>query len=185
MTASIRFRWSQVLSIFIHALLLQCCSSFLPNRFFSGTNVLGRRIESAVTQSDTNSLAELGLTPRLLSIVEGLRALPDDKMRYKQILYLASKAASMPEELKTEPNKVPGCLSTVHVHATMDEDGLMHFQGDSDAQLTKGLVALLIDGLSGYKPAEIHSVNPEFIKFAGLGASLTPGYVYAPKKGFY
>ena len=54
-------------------------------------------------------------------------------------------------------------------------DGLIFFQGDSDGQLTKGLVKLLIDGLSGYSAAEIQEVDAEFIKYAGLGASLTPG----------
>ena len=133
---------------------------------------LGSTMSSTLSDTD---VAEMGLTPRLKDIVDGLRALPDDKMRYKQILYLASKGESMPDALKTGPNKVPGCLSTVHVHATLNDEGLVYFQGDSDAQLTKGLVTLLVDGLSGYAPADIQGVSPEFIKFAGLGASLTPG----------
>ena len=114
------------------------------------------------------------LTPKLTEIVDGLRSLPDDKMRYKQLLYLAQQCDSLNPDYKTNANKVPGCLSTVHVHATA-EDGLIFFAGDSDAQLTKGLVKVLIDGLSGYTSAEIGRVNPEFIKYAGLGASLTPG----------
>ena len=51
--------------------------------------------------------------------------------------------------------------------ATDAATGAISFQGESDAQLTKGLVTLLVDGLSGYAPADIQGVSPEFIKFAG------------------
>eukprot|EP00617_Octactis_speculum_P008872 CAMPEP_0185777276 /NCGR_PEP_ID=MMETSP1174-20130828/88866_1 /TAXON_ID=35687 /ORGANISM="Dictyocha speculum, Strain CCMP1381" /LENGTH=203 /DNA_ID=CAMNT_0028465587 /DNA_START=294 /DNA_END=905 /DNA_ORIENTATION=+ len=56
----------------------------------------------------------------------------------------------------------------------MTDDGIS-LLGDSDSALTKGLVKMLIDGLEGYSSPEIQKVNPEFIKYAGLGGSLTPG----------
>ena len=49
------------------------------------------------------------------------------------------------------------------------------YQGDSDSQLTKGIVCLLVDGLSGNTPEKIEAVKPDFIQFAGIGATLTPG----------
>ncbi|KAJ1416355.1 bola-like protein-domain-containing protein [Ochromonadaceae sp. CCMP2298] len=93
----------------------------------------------------------------------------------------------MDAALKVDANKVPGCLSVVHVHATMSggdnsqdpqgnqSQGTLTFQGDSDSQLTKGLVTMLVRGLSGHTAEEIEAVDPRFIQYAGVAQSLTPG----------
>ncbi len=73
-----------------------------------------------------------------------------------------------------------GCVSQVYITARL-EDGKVAFQGDSDAQITKGLVALLIEGLNGSAPLEIQQLTPDFIKITGFDISLTP----SRSNGFY
>lgn len=122
------------------------------------------------------SLEDAYSLPSKLSMqVSALKSLPNDRLRYQQLMALGSKLPTMPVELKTPHNKVPGCLSTVHVHAKMKPDGTIEFQGDSDALISKGLVALLVGGLSGCTVEQVTAVNPEFIKASGITASLTPG----------
>jgi cysteine desulfuration protein SufE len=53
-------------------------------------------------------------------------------------------------------------------------DGHLHWQGDSDAQITKGLLALLIEGMEGLSPAQVAALDPAFLTATGLQASLTP-----------
>lgn len=54
------------------------------------------------------------------------------------------------------------------------QEGKMYWKADSDAQLTKGLAALLVQGLSGCTPQEVCGVQPDFIQLLGLKQSLTP-----------
>ena len=95
---------------------------------------------------------DLGLTPELQRITDAFSAIPDEQVRYKQLLYMAQnteKANSMPPSSKIPENKVPGCLSTVYIDgsARYNEeigDYVIDFVGDSDGLLTRGLVALLV-----------------------------------------
>ena len=100
---------------------------------------------------------------------------------------MASKLPAVSDDIKIAQNKVPGCLSTVHVDCTLvpkeneeDEDGtsttmVVNYIGDSDGLLTKGLLALLIRGLSGCTPEEIQKIDPKFIQVAKISQTLTPG----------
>lgn len=82
------------------------------------------------------------------------------------------------DSIRIPENKVPGCLSTVHVDCTTEEkdgDTLVNYVGDSDGLLTKGLLALLIRGLSGCTAEQIAAVDPQFIQAAKISQTLTPG----------
>jgi cysteine desulfuration protein SufE len=106
-------------------------------------------------------------------IVDRLAAATDPKRRYEYVLWLAKRLAPLPPELRDERHKVRGCVSQVYVVGELVE-GCVHWRGDSDAQITKGLLALLIEGLEGLSPQQVVAVDPAFIAATGLQASLTP-----------
>ncbi len=120
------------------------------------------------------------LPDSLVRIVERFQKRTNPKQRYEQLLLYAKRLKEMPEEDKVSENKVPGCASSVYITANL-EDGKIWYQGDSDAQLVKGLVAVLVEGLNGLTPEEILQVSPDFIQDMGLNASLTPSRA----NGFY
>jgi cysteine desulfuration protein SufE len=106
-------------------------------------------------------------------IVERLGSTGDPRRRYEYVLWLAKKLEPFPEELRREDYKVKGCVSQVYVVGSL-EDGKLHWRGDSDAQITKGLLALLIEGMEGMSPEQAAALDPSFIAATGLQASLTP-----------
>ena len=107
------------------------------------------------------------------AIVARLSGTADPKRRYEYVLWLAKGLDPLPQEYRQEPFKVKGCVSQVYVVAQLLE-GKLHWQGDSDAAITKGLLALLIKGLEGLTPEQAAAVDPGFIAQTGLQASLTP-----------
>ncbi len=112
-------------------------------------------------------------SPALDRIVERLGSTSDPRRRYEYVLWLAKKLEPLPDELRQDAFKVKGCVSQVYVVGSL-QDGRLHWRGDSDAQITKGLLALLIEGLEGLTPAEATALDPSFIAATGLQASLTP-----------
>jgi cysteine desulfuration protein SufE len=107
------------------------------------------------------------------AIIQRLAGTSDPRRRYEYVLWLAKGLAPLPEEFRQEVFKVKGCVSQVYVVGRL-RDGLLHWQGDSDAAITKGLLALLIKGLEGLTPQQAAAVDPGFIAQTGLQASLTP-----------
>ena len=132
-----------------------------------------RGCDAIAAAADLEALGVKGLP--LEKTVLGFQMVPDQKLRYQQLLFLAKKLPDMEDALQVEDNRVPGCLSVVFVHATKDDEDIITFKGTSDAQLTKGLVALLVNGLSGCTADQIAGVQPAFIEATGLQQSLTPG----------
>ena len=122
----------------------------------------------------------MSLPSSLERIVKKFQRASSNKLRYEQLLWYAKKLPDLPEAEKIPENKVYGCQSQVYIAANLD-DGKVFYQGDSDAQLVKGLVALLIEGLNGLKPEEISEITPDFIQETGLTVSLTPSRA----NGFY
>lgn len=122
----------------------------------------------------TGLCARATLPESLDKIVTSFKAVPDPMQRYKQLLYYATTLKPLDTAYKVDSNKVKGCVSQVWVFPSVQEDGKVQWMADSDSQLTKGLAALLVQGLSGSTPEEIISIQPEFITELGLQQSLTP-----------
>ena len=106
-------------------------------------------------------------------LAERLSSTSDPRKRYEYVLWLAKKLPTMPAELQTEDRKVKGCVSQVFVASEL-VNGRLQWKGDSDALITKGLLALLIKGLGDLTPAQVMDIDPGFIAATGLQASLTP-----------
>lgn len=120
------------------------------------------------------------LPPSLAKIVQRFQRATEPKRRYEQLIWYGTKLKDFPEADKVPENKVSGCVSQVYITAQLI-DGAVVFQGDSDSQLTKGLVGLLVEGLQGLTPTEIIGLAPDFIQETGLNVSLTPSRA----NGFY
>lgn len=98
----------------------------------------------------------------------------DDWMeRYEYIIELGKSLPLIDEKYKTEDNIIKGCQSKVWVHAEKKEDKII-FTADSDAILTKGIIAILIRAFSNQKASDILEANTDFIDQIGLKEHLSP-----------
>ncbi|XP_059662350.1 sufE-like protein 1, chloroplastic/mitochondrial [Cornus florida] len=114
------------------------------------------------------------LPPKLQEIVKLFQAVQEPKAKYEQLLFYGRNLTPLDTQFKTSENKVQGCVSQVWVRAYHDSDKNVVFEADSDSVLTKGLAALLVQGLSGRPVEEILRVSPDFVVLLGLQQSLTP-----------
>ncbi|MCB0630617.1 MAG: SufE family protein [Saprospiraceae bacterium] len=98
----------------------------------------------------------------------------DDWMdKYEYIIELGKDLPLIDEQYKTEGHLIKGCQSLVWLHAE-EEDGVVKFTADSDAIITKGLIALMIRVLSGQSPKDIAEADLYFINKIGLQEHLSP-----------
>ncbi|WP_353147764.1 SufE family protein [Flavobacterium sp.] len=97
----------------------------------------------------------------------------DDWMeRYEYIIELGKGLPIIEEHFKTEDNIIKGCQSKVWVHAE-ENNGKVFFSADSDAILTKGIIAILIRAFSNQTPAAILEANTDFVDEIGLKEHLS------------
>jgi len=98
----------------------------------------------------------------------------DDWMgKYEHIIEQGKELAPLAKSYYVDENLVKGCVSQVWLHSSM-EDGSVKFEADSDAIITKGLVAMVIRVLSGHPPEEIFNANLYFVDEVGLREHLSP-----------
>jgi cysteine desulfuration protein SufE len=78
---------------------------------------------------------------------------PDD--RYRLLIDLGRELEAMPEPLKTDATLVRGCSASVWVYPTVRDDGTLHFLADSNAAITKGIIALVLLTVQDQSPVSI------------------------------
>ena len=106
-------------------------------------------------------------------IIEEFTSFDDWMDRYSLLIDYGNGLETFPQEDKTDQNLIDGCQSKVWFTAQM-QDGKVIYQGDSDAILVKGIVALLIRVLSGHTPEEIVNTQLYFIDEIQLREHLSP-----------
>ncbi len=107
------------------------------------------------------------------NIINEFSALTDWTERYKHLIALGRDLSPLDDEYKIEENLVRGCQSQVWLH-TYTENGNVIFEADSDAAITKGLVALMVRFYSNRSSETIMHTDPVFIKKIGLQEHLSP-----------
>lgn len=106
-------------------------------------------------------------------IVEEFSMFDDWMDRYEHIIALGKSLPLIKDEYKTETHLIKGCQSRVWVHATL-KDGKIVFTADSDAIITKGIIAILVRTFSNQEPGAIIEANTGFIDEIGLKEHLSP-----------
>lgn len=106
-------------------------------------------------------------------IVDEFSMFDDWMQRYEYIIELGKTLPLIDEKFKTEDNIIKGCQSKVWVHAE-EKDGKILFTADSDAILTKGIIAILIRVFSNQTPQTILEANTDFVDEIGLKEHLSP-----------
>ena len=106
-------------------------------------------------------------------IVDEFSMFDDWMERYEHLIALGKSLPLIESQYKTDENIIKGCQSKVWVHGELQADKVV-FTADSDAILTKGLVALLLRVFSNRSPREILDADTKFIDDIGLKEHLSP-----------
>ena len=96
--------------------------------------------------------------PALADLAEEYDML-DSEDRYRLLIELGRKLELMPDALKTDATKVRGCSASVWVYPMRTEDGRLHFMADSNAAITKGVVALVLSAVQDRPAAEVAATD--------------------------
>lgn len=106
-------------------------------------------------------------------IIEEFEFLGDWDDKYEYIIALGKELAPYPEQFRDEAHKVKGCQSQVWLHYAPSNGGL-HFWGDSDALIPKGLISLLLRIFQDQPASEIAHSDLDFLDKIGLAQNLSP-----------
>ena len=106
-------------------------------------------------------------------IIDEFSVFDDWMERYEYMIDLGKSLPMIDDADKIDENLIKGCQSKVWIHASFN-NGIIHYTADSNAILTKGIVALVLRVFSDQKPAAILEADTEFINEIGLKEHLSP-----------
>ena len=106
-------------------------------------------------------------------IIDEFSMFDDWDERFQYVIDLGKALPLIAPEYKTDENTIKGCQSKVWLHADV-ENGKIEFTADSDAIITKGIIAILIRAFSGQSPQDILAADTSFIETIGLKDHLSP-----------
>ena len=106
-------------------------------------------------------------------IIDEFSLFDDWMQRYEYMIELGKSLPLIASEFKTDDHIIKGCQSKVWVHAALEGDQLS-FTADSDAIITKGIIAILIRAFSNQHPKDILDADTDFIDQIGLKEHLSP-----------
>ena len=106
-------------------------------------------------------------------IIEEFEMFDDWMQKYEYLIEIGKSLILIDPQFKTEKNTIKGCQSLVWLHSEL-KDGVVIYTADSDAIITKGMVALMIRVLSNHTPDEIISSKLDFVEKIGLTKHLSP-----------
>lgn len=106
-------------------------------------------------------------------IVDEFSMFDDWMQRYEYMIDLGKSLPIIEDQFKTDDKIIKGCQSKVWVHADLKEDKIF-FTADSDAIITKGIIAILVRAWSGQQPQDIINAKTDFIDEIGLKEHLSP-----------
>ena len=112
------------------------------------------------------------INARAVKVISEFEQFKDWESKYKYLIALGKQLPDLDLQYKTDAFKVKGCQSQVWLVPRF-EDGLVKFSADSDASITKGIVALLVTIYSNSPAHEILSFKPDFIDKIGLRQHLS------------
>ncbi len=106
-------------------------------------------------------------------LIKRLNYFDNWKDKYKYIIDMGKQLQALPDEYKTDANRIHGCQSQVWIHIE-EREGKLYLQATSDAAIVAGLIAILLKVYSGRTPQEIIAMPMNFLSETGLLQHLSP-----------
>ncbi|HFF8944207.1 TPA: cysteine desulfurase sulfur acceptor subunit CsdE [Serratia marcescens] len=94
------------------------------------------------------------------TLIATFSALKQWEDRYRQLIMLAKRLPPLPEALRSEEMELSGCENRVWLGHQLLEDGTLHFYGDSEGRIVRGLLAVLLTEVEGKTPLQIAALDP-------------------------